>query len=109
MEPELDKMGSLPEPEWHKIWPSLDVPDLTSPPRGRTYSSKNIHNLSFNSDDEENAPKKKKIGSEPNGSSSSTTTESSDRASMASNIEPVNVKKTAAVFNVPSKRKQSSK
>ena len=46
VEPELDKMGNLPEPEWFKNWPNLEVPDITSPPKGRSYSIKNVHSLS---------------------------------------------------------------
>ena len=53
-------MGDISEPEWHKMWPNIDVPDLTSPPKGRKYHSKNVHYLSTDSKSSQKSPKKLK-------------------------------------------------
>ena len=60
MEPQLTKMGNISEPEWHKTWPNIDVPDIRSPPKGRKYHTKNVHNLSTDSDTSKKSPKKHK-------------------------------------------------
>ena len=46
--------------EWHKVWPIKKMPDITSLPKGRHYSKKNVHNISRSSD-EEKTPKKAKV------------------------------------------------
>ena len=43
-------MGPISLPEWYKMWPTRQVPLLTSPPKGRNYNVKNAHNLSTDSD-----------------------------------------------------------
>ena len=59
-EPNLQEMGPVASPEWHRIWPVPDLPRLTSPPKGRTYNHKNVQNLSTDSENGENYHKKQK-------------------------------------------------
>ena len=51
-ESDLTSLGPINEPEWHKLWSMPSVPDLTSPPKGRQYRHKNVHNMSDDSSDE---------------------------------------------------------
>ena len=37
---ELDALGPISPPEWHKVWPRQETPIFTSPPRGRYVSHK---------------------------------------------------------------------
>ena len=60
IEPQLTKMGDISAPEWHKIWPNIEIPDVTSPPKGRKYHTKNVHNLSTDSESSQHTPKKHK-------------------------------------------------
>ena len=53
-------MGDISDPEWHKMWPNIEVPDITSPPKGRKYHTKHVHNLSTDSDTSQKSPKKHK-------------------------------------------------
>ena len=32
-EPNLEEMGPISDPQWYKMWPTKNVPDLTSPPK----------------------------------------------------------------------------
>ena len=56
---DVNRFGKIPEMEWYKNWPTKKMPIIDSPPHGRTYRHKNIHNLSRSSD-EEPTPKKDK-------------------------------------------------
>ena len=40
IEPDLEAIGSISEPEWHKIWPSIYIPEITSPPKGQVFRKK---------------------------------------------------------------------
>ena len=60
VESNLGEMGPIEPPEWHRIWPVPDLPILTSPPKGRCYNYKNVHNLLTDSENGENNPKKQK-------------------------------------------------
>ena len=34
LEPNLEAMGDIAEPQWHKVWPAVYIPELTSPSKG---------------------------------------------------------------------------
>ena len=40
------------------MWPNIEVPDLTSPTKGQKYHTKNLHNLSTDSESSQKSPKK---------------------------------------------------
>ena len=48
----LESMGKISPPQWHKQWPTQKLPELTSPPQGRNYTHKKdkLHNISTDSD-----------------------------------------------------------
>ena len=48
----LECMGTISQPQWHKLWPAPKLPELTSPPQGRNYTHKKdkLHNISSDSD-----------------------------------------------------------
>ena len=48
----LECLGTISPPQWHKLWPAPKVPELTSPPQGRNYTHKKdkLHNISLDSD-----------------------------------------------------------
>ena len=48
----LESMGKISPPQWHKLWPTQKLPELTSPPQGRNYTHKRdkLHNISTDSD-----------------------------------------------------------
>ena len=66
VEPNLESFGAISPPEWHKLWPSIVVPNLTSPPKGCQYFTKksNKHNLSTGSEASDSEVKKLKIDAE---------------------------------------------
>ena len=60
---DLEAMGTISPPQWHKLWPIQKVPELTSPPKGRSYSHKNkkVHNISTDSESSVQDNKKQKL------------------------------------------------
>ena len=59
VEPNMSILGPIREPEWHRLWPAPNVPDLSSLPKGRNYGIKETHKLSDSSSDESDAKKHK--------------------------------------------------
>ena len=64
VEQNLEEMGKISPPDWHRVWPVPALPTLTSPPKGRLYKHKNVHNLSSDSEmgDSENKKQKTEAG-----------------------------------------------
>ena len=53
-------MDPILDPQWYKMWPTKNIPDLTSPPKGRTHIRKNVHTLSSDSESDTQEVKKQK-------------------------------------------------
>ena len=86
-EENLEKFGPIPQPQWHKSWPTQPIPDLTSPPKGHQYKFKNVHNISSDSENMEQDHKKQKT----------------EQGGSSSRNESTKVTKVASIFNSKSK------
>ena len=61
LEEDIHAFGKLPSIEWFRNWPSREMPEITSPPKGRnTKAAKNVHDLSLSPTNEQSTPKKLK-------------------------------------------------
>ena len=62
---DIHTIGMISPPQWHRLWPTQQLPEVTSPPQGRSYSSKRdrLHNSSSDSDSStQDNTKKPKLG-----------------------------------------------
>ena len=111
----LCEMGSIEEPEWHKIWPVPSLPTLSSPPKGRSYKHKNIHKLSTDSENAENDPKKKKHDNEKDDKDDSAINKDKEDKEMEkyekdmAAAESVSVAKMASIFSKNTKKDSTKK
>ena len=89
MEENLEVFGKLSNIDLSIKWPSVQVKDISSPPKGR--QRKNVHKISSSSNDESDSPLHKKVKNDNDVSDEENRKKVSD---FVKKLEAKNAKKT---------------